>query len=299
MEHAAIAANAQRDIEAETPPGAPGWQEVEPDEDDDESDEDDEVEEEPAAPEPEPAPAEQEAQPAEDATPRVGRRVALRASLEQTSRERDEARQIVARAQAELNTIKAADRHILTQLGDVSGYTRNPQTGRFVYEELAEKVLNGQASADEQQTAVEMRQWHELAGPIYREAEQQVQRQYAANWNGLEQLEGIGPENMQQLNSAPDAIAAARALHSMAYQAGQAKARDAQAQHIARLEGELKSLKRDRLSRSPQPATGNGAAVPSGGGWLDQAFDDKGQLREDFERQVAAGQWLGRDLSSS
>lgn len=294
MEHSAIAANAQRDLEAENPSGTPDWQEVAEDEDDDELEDDEATPEQPAATSEPAAPTAPETPGEPAAQPRYSRRDAARFAAE-----RDTARAIQAQAQAELNTIRASDRHILTQLGEVSGYKRNPQTGRFVYEELAEKVLNGQASAEEQQTAVEMRQWAELAGPIYREAETQVQRQYAANWSALGDLEGIGPEGMQQLNSAPDAIAAGNAIYNMALKAGEARARNAQAQHIARLEGELKSLKRDRLVRSPQPATGNGAAVPSGGGWMDQAFDDKGQIRPEFEREVAAGRWLGRDLASS
>lgn len=195
--------------------------------------------------------------------------------------------------------MKAKDRHILTQLGEVSGYTRDQRSGRFVYELLAEKVLDGTATADERQAAIEMRQWHELAGPIYREAEQQVQRQYSGNWSQLGELEGIGPDNMAQLNTAPDAIAATRAVHSMALKAGEAKAAERYKQQIAKLEAENRSLRRNQLASSPQPATANGSPVPTGAGWRDRAFDANGLLTDDFEKEIRSGKWLGQDLASS
>lgn len=296
IEHGTIAANAQRDIEAETAPGAPGWDEVV--EDDEDADEDDDASQE-IAPEPA-APAEQEAELAEPVAPdRAGRRLKLRAENEQLARERDEARSIVANAQRELEQVRQKDRHVLTQLGDISGYARNPQTGRFIYEELAEKVLDGRATPDEQQTAMEMRQWHELAGPIYREAETQVQRQYQGRWDQIGSLDGISPERMAQLNTAPDAIAAVRAMHAMALEAGRAQAAEQARQKIAKLEAENKSLRRTSLANSPQPATANGAAIPSGGGWRDRAFDANGVLTDEFEKEIRAGKWLGSDLSSS
>ena len=302
IEHGTIAANAQRDLEAETPPGAPGWDEVEDDEEEDSDEEPEEEEVAPSTTEPA-APSAPEGQPetTEAAAPKYSRRDAARfaAEAEQRSRELHEARAIVANAQRELDGMRQKDRHILSQLGEVSGYTRDQATGRFVYEVLAEKVLDGRATPDEAQTALEMRQWHELAGPIYREAEQQVQRQYRANWDSIGELEGIGSERMAQLNTAPDAIAAVRAMHAMALEAGKAQATEAARQRIAKLEAENKSLKRSQLAHAPQPATTNGAPVPSGQGWRDRAFDANGVLTDEFEKEIRAGKWLGTDLTSS
>ncbi len=300
MEHAAIAANAQRDLEAETPPGAPDWQEVETDDEGQEDDDELEEQGEQPAEQPEPAPAAVAPEAQTTEPPKFSRRDAARfaADLEVRTRERDEARTIMQTAQRELEQVNASQRHILTQLGKVSGYERD-SSGKFVYEQLAERVLNGTATAEERQTAVEMRQWHELAGPIYREAEKQVQRQYGVNWQGLGELEGIGTEHMAQLNTAPDAISAIRAVHAMALAAGEARASAQAQQTIARLQAENKSLKRNQLVRSPQPAGPNGPAVPSGRGWQDLAFDSSGQIKPEFEREVAQGKWLGRDLSSS
>lgn len=305
MAQAEIAANAQRDEEAGTPPATEPARQEAPATDagqtaEQEDDEDDtEEEEQPAA---SPAPAAQEA-PAESTPseqPKYSRRDAARFAQERdaAARERDEARQIAARAAAELNDARSKDQHILTQLAEVSGYTRDPD-GRFRYENLRDKVVRGTATPDEAQTVAEMTQWQELAGPIYRAAHLQVDRAYAANWNELKDLDGVGDAGLEKLRAAPDAIAGSRELHSMALAAGEAKARARYEGEIASLKAQVKSLKTGQVARAPQPAVANGAAVATGGGWRDKAFSANGLTSDEFDREVRAGKWLGVDLANS
>jgi hypothetical protein len=304
MDQAAIAANAQRDEEAGTPPPQTARQEAtaaddaSTDEDDDEADEDDSDAE--AAP----ADQAQEVTPPDPTTPseppKYSRRDAARfaAELEQRTKDLADAQAIVARAQGELNAHRAADQHVLTQLAEISGYTVEAN-GRFKVDNLRAKNDRGLATDAERQEIAEMLQWAELAGPIYRAAEVQVTKAFSTDWNALKDLEGIGDAGLAKLSQAPNGVAGAREMHALAYQAGRKAAKAESDAVVARLRAENKSLKTRAVASAPQPAVLNGHAVPSGGGsFRDRAFKPDGSLNEDFDREVRAGKWLGVDLAN-
>lgn len=307
MEQSAIAANAQRDEEAGTPAEPPVRQEApnttaageDEDEDDDDTEEDEVAASEPAATAPEvaePAPSDTPTEP-----PKYSRRDAARFAAEAETHKRDaaEARQIAARAQAEVNAMHGSDLEIMTALGEISGYTRD-SSGRFKYEVLRDKVVEGTATDEERQEVAEMTQWHKLAGPIYRQAESQVTRTISADWSKLKDLEGVGDKGLEKLNQAASPTEGVRQVHAMAYAAGAAKAKAEADQTIATLRAQLKSAKIGAVAGAPQPAVANGAAVPAGGSFLDRAIDPKtGLPNEDFDREVRAGKWLGVDLSQT
>lgn len=303
MAQTAIAANAQRDEEAGVPlqgepprqeaPGTTADSEGEDTEDDEEEDEASPAEQ----PAPEAAPAASEA-PTEP--PKYSRRDAARFAQERDTAQREatEVRTIAERAQAEVNAMRAADQQILSAMSEVSGYTRDAN-GRFRYENLRDKVVEGTASEQERQEVAEMTQWHKLAGPIYRAAEAQVTQAFSADWAKLKDLEGVGDAGLQKLNQAPNGVAAAREIHTLAYAAGEAKANAAAKATIARLQSEVKSLKNGKVANLPQPAVTNGAAVATNGSWREKAFNPDGSLNDDFDKEVRAGKWLGVDLSQS
>jgi hypothetical protein len=302
MAQAEIAANAQRDEEAGVPPEPTVRQEAQQPEpepagdEDEDTDEDEESEEEPASPAP--AAPEAEAAPAEPV--KYSRRDAARfaSELEVSKREAAEAKTIADRAQTELNAARAADQHILNQLAEVSGYVKE-SNGQTRYANLDYKSKRGTATDEERRELAEMTQWHELAGPIYRAAEVQVTRAFSVDWQALKDLEGVGDKGLQKLASAPNGVAGAREMHALAYAAGQTAAKTQYEAQIARLKAENKSLKNGTVTRAPQPAVANGAAVPAGGGWRDRAFNADGSLNEDFDREVRAGKWLGVNLGDN
>jgi hypothetical protein len=300
MAQAEIAANAQRDEEAGTPPPQRSPRQ-EPGPDDDDELEDEEGDDAAASPEATPA---DEAPEAEDAAatpeqPKYSRRDAAKFAAELAQHKKDlaEAQQIVQRAQAEVAAHRAADQHIVTQLAEVSGYTRE-QNGRFRIDNLKDRAVKNLATAEERQELSEMAQWAELAGPIYREAERQVTRAFSVDWNALKTLEGVGDNGFAKLHQAANGVEGARIMHALAYAAGRKAAQAEAKAEIARAKAEAKSSKLRVLSGAPQPAVANGQAVPSGAGWRDRAFKPDGTLNDDFDREVRAGKWLGVDLSS-
>jgi hypothetical protein len=298
MAQTEIAANAQRDEEATNPSAPVQGQEAPPaveTADDDEVDsEENEDEATPADEAPEATPADA---PAEQ--PKYSRRDAARfaAELEQRNKDLADAQAIVAKAQGEVAAHRAADQHIVQQLGEVSGYTREAN-GRFKIENLTERVLSNVATDEERQELAEMKQWALLAGPIYREAERQVTRAFSVDWGALTDLEGVGEAGLAKLNQAPNGVAGAREIHALAYAAGKKAAQDEAKATIARLKADTTSTKIKLASGAAQPAVVAGAAVPSTGGFRNRAFNADGSINDDFDREVRAGRWLGADLSS-
>src|SRR5207237_1595202 len=62
-----------------------------------------------------------------------------------------------------------------------SGYVKEAN-GRFRFENLSERVLKGQASAEEAEEVAQMTSWHEFAGPIFKAAEDQVSATFGAGF---------------------------------------------------------------------------------------------------------------------
>lgn len=296
MDQAAIAANAQRDEEAGTPPATTTRQEADTAEEEVEDEEEDTTEADPAAS----AAPEAEATAAGTEPPKYSRRDAAKfaAELEQHKKDLAEAQQIVARANGELSAYRAADQHIVTQLAEVSGYTREAN-GRFKIQNLEDRVVKNVATEAERVELAEMKQWAELAGPIYREAERQITRAFSVDWGALKDLEGVGDDGLTKLNQAPNGVVGARTMHALAYAAGKKAAETAAKAEIARLRAETKSTRTKLVANAPQPAVAAGAAAPSGNGWKGRAFNADGTINEDFDREVRAGKWLGVDLTSS
>src|SRR6266516_1921175 len=307
MAQAEIAANAERDLGAEIPTASSTRQEATPAEPEEESEEsvpgeepqedaEDEgvaEDEEEEAEEPTPAPAQAE-------QPKYSRRDAARfaADLESSKRDLEQVQKQLKSHQGELAAVRAADQRILRHLHEQSGYTVDGN-GRFKYENLSAKVLEGTATPEEQEQVAQMTQWHRFAGPIFRAAEDQVLGAFKADWNSIKDLEGVGDDGFKKLNAVPSTVQAAREVHAMAYAAGQAKAKAESQATIARLNAEVKSLKTSQVARAPQPAVANGVAVPSKGGFLQRAIGSDGLPNPDFDREVNAGKWLGVDLSQT
>jgi hypothetical protein len=314
MAQAEIAANAERDEEAQTTPSAqPARQEAQPPASDDEDDEDDEdsvpAEEAPdedesdeSEPEEEEAPAPQPVPQPQAEQPKYSRRDAARfaSELEQSKRDLQQVQQLLRAHQGELGRVRDTDQLIRRHLQQQSGYTVE-QNGRFRYENLSEKLLKGQATQEEADEVAQMSQWHEFAAPIFRAAEEVVLGAFRADWGSLKDLEGIGPEGQQKLNRAPNTVQAAREIHALAYAAGQQKAKSEAQQTIAKLRAENKSLKTSQVARGAQPAVPNGQVTPATSGSLLQRMIDPttGLPSPDFDREVAAGRWLGVDLESA
>ena len=313
MAQAEIAANAERDQEeAElTPTASSARQEArsETPGDEDESDEDedaepaeeapdadeDEAEEEEEAPKPAPTPA-----PTAEG-PKYSRRDAARfaTELDQTKGQLDQAQTQLRAHQGELGRYRETDTLIRRHLQQQSGYVVE-QNGRYRYENLSAKVLEGSATAEEADEVAQMTQWHRFASPIYRAAEDVVLGAFKADWDSLKELEGIGPDGMQKLNKAQSVVQAAREVHALSLAAGEAKAKAKYEAKLAKLQAENKSLKTNSVSRGPQPAVANGQAVPANGSLLQRMIDPKtGLTSAEFDREVASGKWLGVELESA
>jgi hypothetical protein len=312
MAHAEIAANAQRDLEAENPPATTARQEAatpepEGEGDDDETEDTEPVEEtqeeseedvgdedeEAEAEEPTPAPAQQQ-------QPKYSRRDAARFAqeLEQARAEQETAQRELANYRGHVNARNEADKRILGHMAQQSGYTVE-QNGRFKYDNLVDKAKRGTATPEEQDELAQMTAWHEFAAPIYAAAEAQVTAGLATDWKQLGSLAGVGEEGLKRLNTAQNPIRGMQTLHELAHAAGIAKGKEESRATIAKLKAEVKSLKTSRLAGAPQPAASGGAAVPSNGNVMQRAIDPKtGLSNPDFDREVAQGKWLGVDLSS-
>lgn len=313
MAQAEIAANAERDEEAEPTPTASSARqearrETPADEDEDEDDDDaaepaeqapdagDDDDDDEAEPEPAPAPPAPSAE-----QPKYSRRDAARfaSELEHTKGTLTQAQTQLQQHQGEIGRYRETDQLIRRHLQQQSGYVVE-QNGRYRYENLSNKVLEGTASADEADEVANMTQWHKFAAPIYRAAEEVILGAFSTDWNKLRDLDGIGPEGFQRLSRAPNTIQAAREMHALASAAGEAKAKAKYEAQIARLKAENKSLKTYGAARGPQPAGPNGAAVPANGSLRQRMLDPKTNLTTpEFDREVAQGKWLGVELDSA
>jgi hypothetical protein len=314
MAQAEIAANAERDLEDEagTPTAvASARQEApEPDDDDEEEDEADDDDSTPA--EGAPDESEEEAEPESDEdeqpsappptpptpaaeAPRYSRRDAARFATEneQLKQQLQTAHAELTSHRGEVGHYRMSDQEIRNHLVQQSGYVREPN-GRTRFENLSEKVLRGQASPMEAEEVANMTSWHEFAAPIYRAAQEMLAKSFAADWNKLRDLEGVGEDGLKRINSSASVVDSARAVHALGYAAGLKK----QEAQLAKLRAEVKSLRTGQVARGPQPASANGAAVPTRGGFLQRAIDPRtGVTTDEIDREVAAGKWLGADLS--
>lgn len=314
MATAETAANAQRDSE-ENPPAAVDRQETappeteadgeaapvaettpattapeEPDDEDDDEPEDDEDEPETPAPAA-PTPVEQSKYSRRDAARFAQELTETRETLESTQRELENHRR-------QFTAQRDGDQRILRHLQKQSGYEVE-DNGRFKYENLVDKARRGTATPEESEELAQMTAWHEFAAPIFRFAEESTAAGYATDWKKLGGLDGVGEDGLKKLNAAQNPIKGMQTLHELAFAAGEAKGKDANRATIARLKAEVKSLKTAKVSSSPQPAAAGGAAVPSNGSFMSRAIDPKtGLSNPDFDREVAAGKWIGIDLNS-
>ena len=310
MAQAEIAANAQRDLETEADnPTAPSERQEEPEPDDDEDEDEqqegetpesepapeapDETEEQPELSPPERRPDEEREreprpQPAAAETPRYSRRDAARfaAELEQTKAQLAQAQAQFNNSIGELHHFQNNRQVILNHLQQQSGYVREAN-GRFRYENLSEKTLRGQATVDEADEVAQMTSWQEFAAPIFHAAEDMVLRAFSVDWNTLGNLDGVGDEGLKRLNAHTNPIAAVREVHTLALAAGEAKAAQKYESQLAKLRAENKSLRTGQVARSPQPASANGAAVPSNPRLYGAC--DRSENRHDHRRNRSGG----------
>jgi hypothetical protein len=304
MDVARIAANAQRDLEAagENPLDAADEEKEAPEEDEqdgesttgspaeeaqeseDASTDEEEVEEEP---EEEPAPA---STPQQQPQPTYSRRDAARFKSEL-----DTARTELQTLRGQVNSHRSSDASIIQQIAEQAGSEPD-------FQALAQKNNLGQASDQERQKLAIMQQWRQVAGPIYRTAQQQVFNQWAGAYQAASQYDGVTPEAAQAIMNAVDPAAALQTIHAAGMTVGADKARqefkDEQKKVQAenqRLKAELSSVKSKQVAAKPQPATPDGsspAAMPK----LPPMFlEDGSTLNPDFEKLASSGKLYGVD----
>jgi hypothetical protein len=301
MDVARMAANAQRDLEAagENPLDPSDEEEENPEsgEQGEESttgspaeeaqeSEDATTDEEEAEEEPEEAPPAAPT-PQQQPQPTYSRRDAARFKSEL-----DTARTELQTLRGQVNAHRSSDSSIIQQIAQQAGSETD-------YQQLVDKVVSGQATADEQQRANIMKQWRTIAGPIFRTAQEQVFNQWAGAYQAASQYDGVTPEAAQAIMNASDPARALETIHAAGAVAGAEKARqefkDEQKKVQAenqRLKAELSSVKSKQVAGKPQPATPDGsspAAMPK----LPPMFLEDGALNPDFEKLASSGKLLG------
>ena len=301
MDMARIAANAQRDLEAagenpldeaegeETPatdaqPGESATEapaEQAPESVDAEQAEE-EADEEPA----EAPPSESTPQPTDEQ--KYSRRDAARFKTEL-----DTAKQTLQQVKAQLAQHQASDSAIITRIVEQAGSEED-------YRKLVDKVVAGQASDEERQRANIMQQWRTVAGPIYRQAQQQVTTAWGYAFQAAGQYDGMTDETRQRMNAAVDPQQALETIHAAGLSAGAEQARaqmKADAQKLQaenqRLKAELSSVKSKQAAAQPQPATPDGASPASMPKLPPMFLEDGVTLNPEFEKLASSGKLYG------
>jgi outer membrane biosynthesis protein TonB len=264
----------------ESAEGEPAEEAQEPEEAEPPEEEQPEEEAEPKAeePKPKPKPAEQPAYSRRDA-------VRFKADLDATRAELQQAR-------AALQAHQASDASIISQIQEQAGSERE-------FQELQRKNNLGHASDQERQRLQIMEQWRQTAGPIYRNAQQQVVAAWGSAFTAAGNFDGMTDEARQQINSAADPRLALEAIHTAGLKAGtevaQAEARAEQKKlqaEVQRLKTEVSSLKTKVVTTRPQPATPDGTTAASGPKLPPMLLED-GSLNPEFEKLAASGKLYG------
>jgi hypothetical protein len=284
MREAEIAANAQRDLEAngiptdepaeDEPPAEQGDEAPLPDDQELEGADTtpaDKAQEQPRPPEPKP----------EGEQKRYSRRDAARldAELADTTRRLNE---LSTRAQQYEQT----DRTIISRLADLTG-----ADGR--YEQLAQKVLDGSASTEEQQHVQQMHQWRQVAGPVYREAQREVWDAFSKDFSSLKELEGVSDPVYQELLKLPNPAQMLRKVYDLGVSAGEKR----KASETTRLSAAVTDLRTKRATEKAQPVPATNGAPTNNGRLIDRMFKADGTLDPEYEKRAERGEFLGVDLT--
>lgn len=306
MDVARIAANAQRDLEAagedpfaeaeepaepetpepseppaEAPTDKPAPEKAPESEDEEEPEEETEEE----AEEPEPKAEEQKPKPRPETT--FSRKDAARFKADL-----DAARAELQQARAVAQHHQASDAAIIKAIQEQAGSEQE-------FAQLTQKVLSGKATDDERQRASIMQQWRQVAGPIYRTAQQQVVNNWASAFKAAADFDGMTDESRQQVMAAADPRQALDLIHAAGLKAGaeqvQSEARAEQKRlqaEITRLKAEVSSLKTRVVVSKPQPAAPDGTSSASGPK-LPPMFLPDGMLNPEFEKLASSGKLYG------
>jgi hypothetical protein len=302
MDVARLAANAQRDLEAE---GLDPLSEAEdetpehPEPDTEQpAQESPEVEipdesaattEEPEEEAEEPEEGEQsEAEPKQPETRSERRQRALQRVQDELKAARAELQQ--ARAVAQQH--QASDASIIRAITEQAGSEQE-------YANLTHKNNMGRATDEERQRLSIMAQWRQVAGPIYRTAQQQVVASWGNAFRATGDFDGMTEETHQQVMAAADPQKALELIHTAGLRAGEERARaEAQAEakkvaaENARLKAEISSLKTKVVVSKPQPATPDGTS-PAAGPKLPPMLLADGTLNPEFEKLASSGKLYG------
>jgi hypothetical protein len=289
MEEAALAANAQRDLEAtNTPITAPA--EPAPAPADEVELPDDEPEPTAASPGEQPQEEEREEPTSPQPDKRYSRRDAARLDqqLQETTRELNELR-------GRVSNVEASDQRVLGRLADLTGADSNiPE--QSTYHRLSQKVLNGTASDDERRKVAEMTEWRSIAGPVYRVASKEVWDSFAKDYSDLKKLDGVTEPVYQELLQAPNPAAMLRRVFELGRDAGRRQT----ALESKRLEAANTSLRTRTAAERPQPVPATNGNAPKPQRLADQMFrrvDGRLELDPEFEKRAERGEFLGVDLT--
>jgi hypothetical protein len=283
METAGIAANAQRDLEADgIDPSAPA--------DDDQpaqlaDDEADLPEDEAPAPETNtrderPEDQEDRAKPASEQK-RYSRKDAARldSELQDTTRRLNETASRIAQ-------FEQTDRAIITRLAELTGSDGS-------YDRLSARVLDGTASTEERNAVQQMTEWRKVAGPVYRVAQQEVWNAFSTDFSALKSLEGVTEKVFDDLKSAPNPAVMLRKVFALGVAAGEKR----RASETARTEAAVTDLRTKRASAKTQPVPATAGAPTHNGRLIDRMFKPDGTLDPEYERRAERNEFLGADLT--
>lgn len=204
----------------------------------------------------------------------------------------DTARGELQQTRAQLQQHQTSDGAIIKAIAEQAGSEQE-------FQALSAKVLANRATDEERQRAGIMQQWRQVAGPIYRLAQQQVVSGWTRAFEAAGAFDGMDDESRQQINGATDPRTALELIHGAGVRSAEervqaeAKAEQKKLQgEITRLKAEVSSLKTRATSARPQPAAPegtNGAASPK----LPPMLLDDGSLNPEFQKLAASGKLYG------
>jgi len=299
MDVARLAANAQRDIEAEGGnPLEPAEEEAEQETPESGEQPEEPAEEEPAeeAQEPEEQTEEEptegeEAQsraPPEEPPPKKGEPAYSRRDAARFKSELDARTAELQQTRGQLQRLQATDASIIRQIAEQAG-------SEDEFRQLTSKVISGAASDEERQRANIMQQWRQVAGPIYRQAQVQVLNDWAQAFTGAGNFDGMTDDSRQQIQNGATPLVALETIHAAGVQAGVAQARAEQKKaqaEIQRLKAEVSSLKTRQVTAKPQPAAPDGV-TPATSSRLPPMLLEDGSLNPEFEKLAHSGKLYG------
>lgn len=224
------------------------------------------------------APADEAAEPDEhepEDGPRLGRRRAAK-EVTRLTNELTTAEQKVRDLEARLTRTQQANTEAIQTFVNLVGTDQE-------FEALRVKAEGGDWEAA-QQVGV-MRQWRQMAGPLYDAARSEVLKAFAADFRELRALEGMDDKSYRALVDATSPVEG----HQRAYEIGKKAAEETSAAKIAALEARVSELQTRGAALGRQPSVGGGR-TPSVSSSLASLLGPDGLPTEDAMARLTTGQ---------